>query len=413
MRDLTPLIDDRFDDEISFLKSLIRTPSINPPGKCAKAADETAQMLEKLGLPVEQLPVPKPFVRQNGLKSVTNLIVRKRFGSGAGPTVALQAHGDTVPPGDGWSEDPFGGKRRGDALYGRGAADAKGDIAGYVFALLALEAAGQPLDGTVELHITYDEESGGTVGPLWLLGQGLTCPDYAITSGFTRAVTTAHNGCLHLQVVIRGRQAHAALPGAGVDALETATGVLAALYRERGELAKIRSKETGIGSPQLTVGMISGGISYNVVPDRVVLSVDRRLVPEENGEAVESALADLIAAAARAAGGADVECRRIMLAEPLRPNKKVKPLAKILRKNAEAVLGIDVPVTGAPLYTDARHYAAAGIPTVLYGAGPRTIDDSSAHAADEHIELADLRAATEVVARSLAAILSGALDGQK
>ncbi len=410
MRDMKTLIDRRFDDEIAFLKTLIRMPSGNPPGKCAKVAEETARGLEKLGLPVEELPVPKPFVRQNGLKSITNLIVRRTFGAGTGPTVALQAHGDTVPPGDGWSEDPFGARQRGGAIYGRGAADAKGDIAGYAFALLALDAADQPLNGTVELHITYDEESGGTVGPLWLLGQGLTKPDYAITSGFTHAVTTAHNGCLHLEIVVRGRQAHAAMPGAGTDALETATAILTALYKERGRLTAITSAETGIGSPQLTVAMISGGISFNVVPDRVAMAVDRRLVPEENGEDVETALTELITSAARAAGGADVECRRVMLAEPLRPVKKVKPLAKIIRKNAEAVLGIDVPVTGVPLYTDARHYAAAGIPTVLYGAGPRTIMESSAHSADERIAIADLRAATEVVARSLAAILSGALE---
>ena len=60
---------------------------------------------------------------------------------------------------------------------------------------------------------------------------------------------------------------------------------------------------------------------------------------------------------------------------------------------------------GVPLYTDARHYAAAGIPTVLYGAGPRTIGEANAHRADERVALSDLRAATLVVALALAEVL--------
>ena len=402
-------ISKRFDEEVAFLKALIQTPSINPPGKCAKAAETTASELERLGLQVEHVPVPKPFVHQYGMKSVTNLLVRRVFGSGTGPTVALQAHGDTVPPGDGWSHDPYGAEERGGYVYGLGADDAKSDIAAFVFALLALDPADASLNGTIEVHITYDEVTGGALGPAWLMGQGLTKPDYAITSGFTHSVTTAHNGCLHLEIVLRGRQAHAAEPSAGVDAMAATVPILAALYAERDRLGGIVSAETGIGSPTLTVGRISGGISVSVVPDRVMLQIDRRLIPEEDGDAVEDSLTKLITKAVPGDSGVEVECRRLMLAEPLRPAKKAKPLAKLLRKNAEAVLGTEVPITGAPLFTDARHYASAGIPTVLYGAGPRSMSDSSAHSADEHISLKDLKGATKVVARTLRDILSGKL----
>jgi acetylornithine deacetylase/succinyl-diaminopimelate desuccinylase-like protein len=71
------------------------------------------------------------------------------------------------------------------------------------------------------------------------------------------------------------------------------------------------------------------------------------------------------------------------------------------------VLGVEVAPTGVPLYTDARHYAAAGIPTVLYGAGPWSILEANAHGADEHLRLSDLRAATEVIAVTLSDVLSG------
>src|SRR5690606_38223901 len=148
---------------------------------------------------------------------------------------------------------------------------------------------------------------------------GLTKPDYAISAGFSYSIVTAHNGCLHTEIVVRGRQAHAALPETGADALEAATGVLEALYAERARLASITSAEPGIGGPKLTVGLSSGGINTNVVPDRVVMRVDRRLIPEEDGEAVEASLAALVQKAVEGRPGIEIECRRIMLAEPLRP----------------------------------------------------------------------------------------------
>ena len=141
-------------------------------------------------------------------------------------------------------------------------------------------------------------------------------------------------------------------------------------------------------------------------PDRIVFRLDRRIIPEENGAAVERALVGLIEAAAPETPGIAVECRRIMLAEPLRPLDGVERLVAAIGRNATNVLGVPVGATGVPLYTDARHYAAAGIPTVLYGAGPRSIIEAGAHGPDEHLALSDLRAATEVVALTLADLLS-------
>lgn len=400
-------IEAAFAQEVDFLKAIVRVPSDNPPGDCAEAAEVAAGLIEALGYEVERHPVPEAFVRAYGMRSVTNLVIRRRFGTGAGPVIALNAHGDVVPPGEGWTADPYGGEERGGAIYGRGAAVSKSDFATYVFALRALETEAEErgLDGTVEIHLTYDEEAGGFVGPKWLIAQGLTKPDFAISAGFSYAVTVAHNGCLHLEIVVRGRQAHAAMPESGADALEATTPILAALYAERHRLADVVSAEKGIGSAKLTVGLISGGINTNVVPDRVALRLDRRLIPEENGEAVEAALVALVQAAAPATPGIEVECRRIMLAEPLKPLPGVERLVEPLTRHASAVLGTPVEPTGVPLYTDARHYSEAGIPTVLYGAGPRSILEANAHSADEHLELADLKAATLVIAETLADLL--------
>jgi acetylornithine deacetylase/succinyl-diaminopimelate desuccinylase-like protein len=398
-------VDANWAQEVAFLKTLVRTPSDNPPGDCAPAAEAAAEALERLGLTVERHPVPAEAVRAAGMASVTNLIVRHTFGGGQGPTVALNAHGDVVPPGGGWTVDPYGGVERDGALFGRGAAVSKSDFATYAFALLALAAEPSGLDGTVELHFTYDEEAGGTLGPQWLLAHGVTHPDYAIAAGFSYAVTVAHNGCLHLEVTLTGQQAHAAMPATGRDALEAAVPALAAVYAERHRLAGVTSGEPGIGSPQINVGLIAGGINTNVVPDRVRFRIDRRIIPEEEGVAVERALTALVEGAVPADSGVGVACRRIMLAEPLRATAESLRLAAIIGRAARPVLGTDVGTVASPLYTDARHYAAAGVPVVLYGAGPRSILEANAHAADEHVRLADLRAATAIIAATVAELL--------
>ena len=388
-----------------LLAALVKVPSDNPPGDCAPHAEHAAALLEDLGLSVERYPVPDDLVQANGMVSATNLIVRERFG--AGPTIALNAHGDVVPPGEGWSRDPYGAEIRDGWMHGRGVAVSKSDFATYAYALLALKSLARRLAGTVELHLTYDEEAGGAIGPKWLLGRGLTKPDYAISAGFSYAIVTAHNGCLHLEAQITGRSAHAARPETGHDALEAATRVLNALYAHRKHLGDIHSAVDGIASPTLVVGLIKGGINTNVVPDAVTLRLDRRIIPEEDSAEVERVLTRLIRESIAHLPGIGCAVRRIMLAEPLKPVPGLERLVEPLQRNAEAVLGEKVPTHGVPLYTDARHYAAAGIPTALYGAGPRTLTEANAHAADERLPLADLRKATEVVALTLLDLLSG------
>jgi acetylornithine deacetylase/succinyl-diaminopimelate desuccinylase-like protein len=388
---------------VELLAELVKVPSDNPPGDCAPHALRAAKLLEERGLVVERHPVPEPLVRANGMVSAVNLVVRERFGEG--PVIALNAHGDVVPPGEGWTTDPYGGEIRDGWMYGRGVAVSKSDFSTYAYALLALKSLGTPLAGTVELHLTYDEEAGGAIGPKWLLDDSVSKPDYAISAGFSYGIVTAHNGCLHLEVEVTGKSAHAARPETGHDALEAATGLLAALYAHRQGLAATRSAVEGIGAPTLVVGLIRGGINTNVVPDAVTLRLDRRMIPEEDAAVVERELVALIEQSVAGRPGVACRVRRIMLALPLKPVPGLERLVEPLQRNAEAVLAEPVQVYGVPLYTDARHYAAAGIPTVLYGAGPRSLIEANAHAADERLPLADLRKATEVVALTLLDLL--------
>jgi acetylornithine deacetylase/succinyl-diaminopimelate desuccinylase-like protein len=402
-RHVAAFVDRDFARETRFLAELVKVPSDNPPGDCSAHAARAKQLLEQLGLTVEAHEVPPALAAAAGMKSVTNLLVRHRFGEG--PVIALNAHGDVVPPGLGWRLDPYGAAiedgPHGPVMYGRGVAVSKSDFATYAWALLALKAAaarGAKLAGMVELHFTYDEEAGGDVGPKWLLDQGLTRPDAVIAAGFSYSVVNAHNGCLHLEVTVTGKQAHAAMPESGVDALEAANAILSALYAHRAELARTRSRVTGIVSPTLNVGLIKGGINTNVVPDQVMFRIDRRMIPEEDPAKVEADLRALIMAAAKAHPQIKVDVGRTLLAMPLIPQLGSERIAAAIQHHAKDILGVGVPVTGVPLYTDARHYAARGIPVVLYGAGPRSILEANAHNADENLRLNDLRAATKIVA---------------
>lgn len=391
----------------AFLAAMVRQPSDNPPGDCAPHAQITASCLEGLGLRVERHVVPAAEVAAAGMRSCTNLIVRQHFGDASadapGTVLALNAHGDVVPPGSGWSVDPYAATVRDGVMLGRGVAVSKSDFASYVWVLLALREAaraGAPLQGTLELHLTYDEEAGGNIGPAWLLRQGLTRPNLVLCAGFSYGIVTAHNGALHLEIELLGRSAHAAEPASGVDALEAATALMGDLYRIRKGYATQHSAIDGIDSPSLVIGLIQGGINTNVVPDKVVLRIDRRIIPEEQPERVERLLQAQVASCLARWPGIRYALRRILLAQPFVPVEGQARLVRVLQQQAQQILGQPVLSHGVPIYTDARHYAAAGIPTVLYGAGPRSLREANGHGTDEQLRLHDLFAATEIVARS-------------
>jgi acetylornithine deacetylase/succinyl-diaminopimelate desuccinylase family protein len=397
-------IDSHFDEEVRFLQELVRVPTDTPPGNNAPHAERTADLLKAFGFEAERHAVPAADVQAAGLETITNLVVRRKYG--AGRTIGMNAHGDVVPPGEGWSHDPYGGAVVDGKLYGRASAVSKCDFATFTFATRALEALQTPLKGGVDLYFTYDEEFGGELGPGYLLNKGLIKPDLLIAAGFSYQVITGHNGCLQMEVTVHGKMGHAAVPDTGVDALQAATKILNALYHQNTLYKKVTSQVKGITHPYLNVGLIQGGTNTNVVPGKVVLKLDRRMIPEENPAQVEATLRQVIQEAVADCAGISVEVKRILLANALKPLAGNLPLVQALTAHATAVFGEPIEASGTPLYTDARLFCEQGIPAVLYGCGPRTVLESNAKRADEHIDLEDLRRATKVIARALADLLT-------
>ena len=403
-------IDAHFDEQVKFLQALVQVPTDTPPGNNAPHAERTAELLQSFGMDAEKHAVPEADVKAYGLQSITNLIVRRKYG--AGKTIALNAHGDVVPPGEGWTHDPYGGEIENGAMYGRATAVSKSDFSTFTFATRALESLNAPLKGGVELHFTYDEEFGGEMGPGWLLAKGLTKPDLMIAAGFSYQVVTAHNGCLQMEVTVQGEMAHAAVPDTGTDALQGAVHILNALHALNADYKKVTSTVEGITHPYLNVGQISGGTNTNVMPGKVVFKLDRRMIPEENPAEVEASIRKTIEDAAKTfnppRGGKQlkVDIRRMLLANAMKPLAGNQPLVDAIQKHGGEVFGEPIPAVGTPLYTDVRLYVERGIPGVIYGAGPRTVLESHAKRADERVQLEDVRRATKVVARTLLDLLN-------
>ncbi|NQU59879.1 MAG: M20/M25/M40 family metallo-hydrolase [Rhodospirillales bacterium] len=398
-------------DQFQFLSDLIKTPSEISPGDMEPVVGLTVKALKEMGFGVERHEVPSDLAAGSGLSNLTNLVVRHEFA--AGPIVALAAHGDTRKATAGWTQDPFGAVIKNGTLYGLGAIS-KADLAVYAHALVALRDARPDLSGTVELHFTFDCAQDGELGPGWLLKNGIVNPDYALGSGCSYGIGTSAMGDLQLQVEITGTAlstAQAATRAAGgvvADALEAAVGVMAALYKARDDIAKIRSDIPGIGSPSLVIGEIEGGERPDEAPGKVVFGLGRDLIPNETPAAVEAGLIRLIADAASQFDGVVCKISRVKLSPPMKAGPATDKLSGILEGRAADVMGGPVWVYGVPYDPGSRHYAALGIPTVLYGAGPGTLEEAHAGGPDERLVLDDLRKATEVTALALADFLKPA-----
>ncbi|HET9729312.1 MAG TPA: M20/M25/M40 family metallo-hydrolase, partial [Acidimicrobiia bacterium] len=198
---------------------------------------------------------------------------------------------------------------------------------------------------------------------------------------------------------------HGAMPHTGRDAFRAGASILDAIYAEADALKAVKSRVPGIDHPTMIVGVIQGGINTNVVPDRLMLRVDRRMTPEEDPAAVEARVRRLIEDAVRPHQDIDVEIRRLLFARALKPLPGHERLVDAIRAHARRVLGEDIPALGVPLYADARLYAEHGVPVVMYGAGPRTIAESNAKRPGENLVLEDLRKATKIVAGAVCDLL--------
>ena len=398
------------DEIVAFTAEMIRIPTVNPPGEHYRdCADLIGRRLEATGLAVE-------YVEAEGRPEHTAEYPRVNVvGRGAAlpgrPRLHLNGHFDVVPPGDGWTVDPFAGAVREGRIYGRGASDMKSGIAAAVFALEALRRAGVELAGAVDISATVDEESGGFAGVAHLCEAGIISSDdtrYAIIPepfGPAR-VCLGHRGVYWFDVVAHGHAAHGSMSHLGRSAIED-MGALLEAFRTRlaPELATRLSALPVVPEPSrrpsLNVNAVTGGQSGGgatqspCVADRCTATFDRRFIPEETFDEVRAEIARLVASVE----GDDPE-RRFTIEERMVVHPTSAPpgssLVAALSRAVETIVGRPAELVASPGTYDQKHFARiAGIEhCVAYGPGPL----EEAHQPDESCAIDDLVASTQVLA---------------
>jgi succinyl-diaminopimelate desuccinylase len=402
-------IDRAADEMVQFTTDLVRIPTVNPPGEEYEAcARFLGNHLSRHHYDVEYFPAegrPEHTRRHPRLN-----IVGSRRGSGGGPVVHLNGHIDVVPPGAGWTVDPFAGLVRDGRIYGRGVCDMKAGLAAAVFAAEAIERAGVRLPGTIEISGTVDEESGGLAGVAWLAQIGRIAAsrtDYVIIPEPMNVdrICIGHRGVYWCEVTTRGRTAHGSMPFLGVSAIDGMTALLAAISRELGpELARrvtampvvpVGARHATINVNAIDGGQPVDGIQTPCVADRCRAILDRRFLLEEGFAHAKQEIDAVIRRTVGALPGIDYEVRDLMVVDPVQTPPE-SPVIGALGAAIQRVLGCNGSLVASPGTYDHKHITRiAGIPhCVAYGPGELEL----AHQPDESCRIADLVNAAKVIA---------------
>jgi len=358
-----------------LLRDLIQAASPNPPGDERAAAAVIRGYLAG---------IPGIEIEDAGVHPARPMIVARLRGRREGPALLLNGHMDTVPAGGRWTRDPFGAEIADGRMYGRGASDMKSGLAGLVVAFARLSEMRDELAGTIELHAVPDEEPGGHLGTEALLRAGRIAGDFAVVAEPTGlSVFRAQKGNVFADITVTGRSAHGSMPSHGLNAVSLAARLVTDLEDRLGARLAERTHPL-VGPRTLNVGTIAGGTATNVVPDRCVLGVDRRVLP---GESPQEALAELAAFVGDRGAVAATH-----LGAPFETAED-HPLVVAAQAAVASVMGVPRPCGGLVGSSDARFYAdGAGIPTILLG--PGSMDQ--AHIADESVPLDEVEASVPV-----------------
>jgi succinyl-diaminopimelate desuccinylase len=412
-------VDRAADEIVDYTAALVRIPTVNPPGAEYEAcARFIGRDLERRGFSVE-------YIAAEGLPEHTarfprvNVVGSRR--GGPGPVVHLNGHFDVVPPGDGWTMDPFGGVVRDGRIYGRGVCDMKAGIAAALFAAEAIERAGVDLPGTIEISGTVDEESGGFAGVAYLaqggrIAEGRT--DFVIIPEPLNVdrICVGHRGVYWFEVTARGRTGHGSMPFLGVSAIDGMSRLLQLVRDDL--LPALAARTTAVPvvppaarHPTINVNGIDGGqpvdgIQTPCVADLCRAVFDRRFLIEEGFDAAKSEIEQLVRRAALASG-VRFDLRDLMIVHPTRTPPD-SPVITALDRSMRCVLGKPAELVASPGTYDHKHVARlAHVPhCVAYGPGILDL----AHQPDEWCAIDDLVNATKIIALATLDLMHGRRD---
>jgi succinyl-diaminopimelate desuccinylase len=370
-------IEDSREEITDFLRELVSIPTVNPPGtdyeKCARLI---SRKLKAANIESKLVEVSQGELKASGVDLPRVSVLGNLKGTIRKPVLHINGHFDVVPPGSGWTCDPFGGEIRDGNLYGRGSSDMKGSLAAAIMTLVVIARTGIQLKGDVTLSATPDEETGGELGAGYLLKNGLVRGDGCVVAegAGVNEVSMGHKGVLWMEVRTHGRATHASRPHLGVNAVTKMANVIIGLNELSQKLEKKRTESSKLfmdtPCPSLMVGgTIRGGIKTNIVPDSCVLTLDRRLLLEENTKEAEDEVLSSLAKLRSEDAELDVQANSLLRIEPMRCDPNAEILQTLVR-SVTKTSGVPPRIIATDGFTDA-HYFATQMPTVMHGAGLR------------------------------------------
>lgn len=367
---------------VKLTRELIKFKTINPPGNERDCAEFIADNMRKLGLDV---------ALKEESKNRTNCIVTLK-GSEQKPTLIYNGHIDVVPPGEGWSIDPFEGFVSNDKIHGRGASDMKSGIAAMMCAIEALVKADVKLRGNLIFTAVADEECLGPFGTDYLIREGLR-GDMAIVGESTGLkIEIAERGILWTEITTIGRSAHGGRPWLGINAIYSMNKLITSLINWERQVLSKRTHPL-VKSPTFNVGMIYGGEKINIVPSKCIIQLDRRLIPGESFESALKELNEIVEGLKKEDPNFQASIRVIGHANPyeISPNE---PIVKAIER-ALISLNQQPELKGKDATTDGHILVnKAHIPTAIFGPG----DESLAHTNYEYVEINKILIASKVYA---------------
>ncbi|MEN3941013.1 M20 family metallopeptidase [Prosthecobacter sp. SYSU 5D2] len=369
---------------IQTLADLVRINSVNSsydggPGERA-IATYVREFFEQRGIEVwEQEVFPG---RPNVIARLPGFNPQRR--------VVLEAHTDTVSV-QGMTIPPFDPVIRDGRMYGRGTCDTKAGLATMMHALASLKEAGLTPPCEVLLAAVVDEEYSyrGVVR----LCEDLRADAAIVAEPTELRAVIATKGVLRCRLTVQGRSAHSSKPHLGINAITQMARVIAAIEENSQGLKSRQHPLTGHGT--CNIGVITGGVQVNFVPDRCSIELDRRLLPGERAEDAVAAYRHLLTTLP------DIQAT---LDEPLLlvdEGLDTPPDDAVMQTAAQVLtaMGLDPAPGGVPFGCDASKLSRAGIPSIVFG--PGSID--RAHTADEYVELDQVEQAAEFQKRFLLA----------
>ncbi len=409
------------DDLIALTQSLIRIPTLNPPGRnyhdvCAlldtrlKSHGFSTEMIRAHGTPGDSDIFPR-----------WNLVAR-REGATKGDCVHFNSHHDVVEVGQGWTRDPFGAEIDGDKVYGRGACDMKGGLAASIIAAEAFIEEHPDFAGAVEISATADEESGGYGGVAYLAEQGFFDParvqHVIIPEPLNKdRICLGHRGGWWAEIETKGEIAHGSMPFLGDCAVRHMGAVLDQFETQLYPAMAARHTQMPVvpdGARQSTMNINSihggqpeqsddyTGLPAHCVPDSCRIVIDRRFLVEENLEEVRGEVVALLEDLKANRDKFEYEMRELNVVLPSMTDKSA-PVVETVHAAIESVLGVAPTYVASPGSYDQKHIDRIGKLRNCIAYGPGELE--LAHKPDEWVGITDMLDSAKVMGHALGTLL--------